>query len=399
MDNNVVREGVEYAYKHSEPFRRRMDEAGLSPEDIREVDDLYKIPVLKKDKVVVMQRLHPPFGGLVATGIESLARVFISPGPIFDPQGEKEDFWRWKEALEAAGFVKGDIVINTFSYHLTPAGFMFDSGLRALGAVVVPTGVGNTEEQVRVMKQLEVTGYVGTPSFLYNILQRAKSLECHPGSLSLKKAFVSAEMLPESLRREFEEEWGIATFQGYGTADLGAVAYECKEKKGMHISTGVIVQICDPLTGEPVPEGTAGEVVVTLFDPVYPLIRFGTGDLSAMTSEPCPCGCSSPKLVRIMGRVGSSVKVRGMFVHAYQIKELVDQHPGIERIQCVITRKDQRDVLTMRVAATKPFSLEEVEEFSKHAREKIKVKVDRVEFVPAGSLDGKLLFDDQRAWD
>lgn len=394
-----IREGVEYAYKNSPAFKKRLENAGISPEKINSLEELSKIPVLKKDKVIAMQEHKPPFGELLATEIGSLARIFVSPGPIFDPQGESQDFWDWKESLEAAGFGKGDIVINTFSYHLTPAGFMFDHGLRTVGAVVVPTGVGNTEQQVKIIKHLGVTGYVGTPSFLGNILQKAKYLGHAPGTLSLKKAFVSAEMLPESLRREFEEEWGIDTKQGYGTADVGAIAYECNEKSGMHISKGIIVQICDPYTGEPLPDGTVGEVVVTRFDPVYPLIRFGTGDLSVLSSDPCMCGRRSPKLLRIVGRVGSSVKVRGMFVHAHQIKELVSEHPNIKGIQCVITRIEQRDMLTMKIAASKPFSAEEIDGFLKKAREKIKVKVDSVVFVPLNEVEGKPIFDDQREWD
>ncbi len=397
--NKEVRSIVEHAYNRSPAFKSRMEEAGLVPADIQGVDDLVKIPVLQKDTLISAQNHNPPFGGLLAADFSSVARVFISPGPIFDPQGVERDFWRWEEVLKAAGFEKGDVVINTFSYHLTPAGFMFDEGLRSLGAVVVPTGVGNTEQQVKIVLHLGVSGYVGTPSFLHTILKKAAEMGHGPGSLPLKKAFVSAEMLPESLRREFEEEWGVTTRQGYGTADLGAVAYECDEKAGMHISTGIVVQICDPYTGEPVPEGTIGEVVVTLLDPLYPLIRFGTGDLSLITTEPCNCGRSAPRLVRIAGRVGSAVKVRGMFVHAHQINELVSQYPLIEAIQCVVTREDQRDSLTMRVAAKEPFSPEEAKEFLKAARDKIKVRVDMVEFVPGGALEGKPLFDDQRTWE
>ncbi len=397
--DRAVREVVAHAYDNSTAFRNRMEEAGLTPDDIAGVDDLVKIPVLQKDTLISLQASKPPFGGMLGLDMSAIARVFISPGPIFDPQGVEEDFWRWRETLEVAGFHKGDVVINTFSYHLTPAGFMFDSGLRALGAVVVPTGVGNTEQQVKIVDHLGVTGYVGTPSFLHNILRKSMEMGHDPGSLPLKKAFVSAEMLPESLRREFEEEWGITTRQGYGTADLGAVAYECNEKAGMHVSSGIVLQICDPYTGEPLPEGEIGEVVVTLCDKLYPLIRFGTGDLSLLTTEPCPCGRTSPRLVRIAGRVGSSVKVRGMFVHAQQISELVNGHPKIEGIQCVITRVDQRDILTMRVAAKEPFSSEEIKDFMNKAHNTIKVRVDRVDFVPPDALKNRPVFKDERVWD
>ena len=394
-----VKEAVAHAYNNSPAFRKRMNRAGLSPADINGIDDLSKIPVLKKDTLISLQAKKPPFGGLLAADFSCVARVFMSPGPIFDPQGEKEDYWRLREALEAAGFRRGDIVVNTFSYHLTPAGFMLDSGLRALGAVVIPTGVGKAEQQLRAINHLGVTGYVGTPTLLRDILRKAEEKGHAPGSLSLKKAFVSAEVLSELLRREFEEEWGVVTRQGYGTEDLGIVAYECHEKNGMHVSSGMIVEICNPHTGKPLREGEIGEVVVTLFNPLYPLIRFGTGDLSVLSSKPCPCGRTTPRLLRIAGRIGSSVKVRGIFLHAQQINELISQFPAIKEVQCVITREEHRDVLTMRLGTQEAMSPEEIEGFLKKAKEIMKVKVDLLEFLPPDALKGKPLFDDQRVWD
>jgi phenylacetate-CoA ligase len=398
LDQQIVQLVVR-AYEGSKAFRERMAGVGLVPTDISGVDDLKKIPVLKKDMLVDLQKKEPPFGGLLTVDSRSLARVFLSPGPIFDPQGDDQDYWRWRETLESVGFGEGDVVLNTFSYHLTPAGFMFDGALRALGAVVVPTGIGNTEQQVMMAKALGATGYVGTPSFLYAVLKKAKEMGYRPGDLSLKTAFVSAEKLPESLRDVFEGEWGIKTRQGYGTADVGAVAFECDSKEGMHISQGIIVEILDPNTGEVLPQGETGEVVVTLIDPLYALIRFGTGDLSQLMGEPCRCGRSSPRISGILGRVGDAVKVRGMFVHGHQIRELIENYSYIKALQCIITREEQRDYLTFRVALAAPVSPEELQKFRDNARDKIKVKVDNLELVDWEELEGKPLFVDLRKWE
>jgi len=398
LDQKVA-QFVAQAYERSKAFKERMDSVGLVPADVGGVEGLKKLPVLKKDALVDLQREDPPFGGLLTVDPRSLARVFLSPGPIFDPQGDIQDYWRWRETLEVVGFGKGDVVLNTFSYHLTPAGFMFDGALRALGAVVVPTGIGNTEQQVMMAKMLGATGYVGTPSFLYAVLKKANEVGYGPDDLSLKAAFVSAEKLPESLRDIFEKEWGIRTRQGYGTADCGAVAFECDRKEGMHISQGIVVEILDPNTGDALPQGETGEVVVTLFDPLYALIRFGTGDLSQWMVEPCDCGRESPRISGILGRVGDAVKVRGMFVHGHQIRELSGSYSYIKAIQCIITREEQRDYLTFRVALAEPVSPEELQEFKEKARDRIKVKVDNLELVDGEEIEGKPLFVDLRKWE
>ncbi len=398
LDQKVV-QLVGRAYEGSRAFRERMDGVGLTPDDIGGVEDLRKLPVLKKDTLIDLQKKDPPFGGLLAVEPQSLARIFLSPGPIFDPQGCDGDYWRWKEALEVGGVAKGDVVLNTFSYHLTPAGFMFDGALRALGAVVVPTGTGNTEQQVMVAKRLGATGFVGTPSFLYAILKKAGEMGYGPGDLSLRVAFVSAEKLPESLRDTFETGWEIKTRQGYGTADVGAVAFECDEKEGMHVSQGVIVEILDPNTGEPLPAGETGEVVVTLLDPSYPLVRFGTGDLSQWMEGPCICGREAPRISGILGRVGDAVKVRGMFVHGHQIRELTNIYPHIKALQCVVTRVGHRDQLTFRVALARPVAPEVLQEFRERVRERIKVKVDHLELVDEGEIENEPLFLDLRKWE
>jgi len=389
---------VKHAYENSSAFKKRMDEANLSPDDIKSLKDLKKIPVLKKEKLIELQRDLPPFGGILTVDTKNLVRVFLSPGPIFDPQGEGKDYWRWREALEAAGFCKDDIVLNTFSYHLTPAGFMFDDALRAIGATVIPAGVGNTEQQVMIAKALGATGYIGTPSFLYTILKKAEEMGYNPGNFSLKVAFVAAEKLPESLRETFEEKWGIKTRQGYGTADLGAVAFECDQKEGMHITEGVIVEIVDPETGEPLEPEETGEIVVTLLDFIYPLIRFGTGDLSQMIDAPCACGRKSPRIVGILGRIGDAIKMRGIFVYPHQVKEIADEYVEIERVHCTVTRHEERDFLTMEIALKDPSASKIIDELKQKARDKLKVRIDKVKIVPLEKIKGKPLLQDLRKW-
>jgi phenylacetate-CoA ligase len=270
---------ISYAYEHADAFKKRMKKVGLTPEDILTYADLVKIPVLKKDQLLDMQKESPPFGNLTSAYSTAMARIFMSPGPIYDPQANKADYWRFSEALQVAGFGERDIIQNTFSYHLSPAGFMFDSALRELGATVVPAGTGNRELQIQMMKDLQVTGYVGTPSFFALLLDTAEEKDWTVGKeLKLEKVFFTAELLTTDMRKRCADN-GISVYEGYGTADCGCLAFEDKEGPGLKLTSSAIVQLCDPLTGEETTCGE-GEVVVTLFDKTYPLIRFGTGDLS-----------------------------------------------------------------------------------------------------------------------
>ncbi|MBI4841934.1 MAG: AMP-binding protein, partial [candidate division NC10 bacterium] len=293
----------------------RLQSAGLTLTQLVEPDDLFRLPPLRKRELPSLQKQVPPFGGLVAVPPSVLQRIFISPGPIYDPEGAGPDYWRLARAMFAAGFRRGDIVLNTFAYHLTPAGSMCDEGLAALGCVVIPMGGGNTETQVQVLRDVQATGYVGTPSFLHTILQRAEETGIKPlRDLSLEVAFVSGGMLPESLRTVMRQEYGVRVTQAYASADLGLIAYECHRRSGMHVAEDLILQIADPETGQAVPDGMAGEVVVTTFNTVYPLVRFGTGDLSVRDPALCGCGRSTPRLTRILGRADDVTKIRGMFV-------------------------------------------------------------------------------------
>jgi phenylacetate-CoA ligase len=289
---------------------------------------LARLPVIRKSELHQLQRENPPFGGLVAVPPAKLAKIFVSPGPIYDPEGRGSDFWRTARALFAAGFREGDIVQNCFSYHLTPAGSMFETGLMKLGCAVVPAGVGQTDIQAATMSCLGVTGYVGTPSFLKLILGRAEALG--NDVRFLRKALVSGEAFLAAQKQVFEAH-GVHAYQAYGTADLGIIAYETSAREGLVVDEGVIVEIVRPVTGDPVPEGEVGEVVVTTFNPDYPLIRFATGDLSAFLPGRSPCGRTNVRIRGWMGRADQTAKVRGMFVHPHQVAEVAKLFPAIRR--------------------------------------------------------------------
>ncbi len=378
---------------HAPAFARRMEAAGLTPEDIRTPDDLARIPVLRKDDLIALQAENPPFGGLLAVEISALKRVYQSPGPIYEPEANVPDYWRWASALRAAGFHPGDVVLNAFGYHLTPAGAMFEEGLRAVGCTVLPGGVGNQEQQVRAMHALGVTGYVGLPSYLKALLDKADALGL---PLKVEKAFVTAEPLPPSLRAELQQRGVTTVRQGYGTAECGNLGYECEAENGWHVPDDVIVQICDINTGQPLPPGEVGEVVVTVLHDTYALVRFGTGDLSALATEPCTCGLESPRLVGWLGRVGDAVKVRGMFLHPRQLRDLMARFPEVERWQAVITREAHKDYLTLEIVA--PHAAESLEAaIAETARDvlKFRLEVRRVASLP----DDAAPIRDTRTWE
>ncbi len=394
-----LKETLQHAAKHTPHLMGRLEAAHLTPDQLTQTDDLFRLPPLRKRELPSLQKQVPPFGGLVAVPAHTLQRIFISPGPIYDPEGAGPNYWRMARAMYAAGFRRGDIALNTFAYHLTPAGSMCDEGLAVLGCVVIPMGGGNTETQVQVLRHPQAAGYVGTPSFLHTILQRAEEVGIKPlQDLSLEVAFVSGGMLPESLRMVMHQKYGVMVTQAYASADLGLIAYECQERSGMHVAEDLILQIADPETGEPVPDGLAGEVVVTTFNKLYPLIRFGTGDLSVLDPAPCICGRSTPRLARILGRTDDVTKIRGMFVHPTQLDAVVGETSGITRYQLVVRRKGFEDDLTFRVEtegdwADLPARLEA------RVRDAIKLRA-RVEVVALGTLpvDGKKIVD-ERTWE
>jgi phenylacetate-CoA ligase len=391
-----LRRTVAYAHARAPRARRALDGAGVSPGSVRTLDDLARLPVLRKDALPAAQAEEPPFGGLLAVDAGRLARVFMSPGPIFDPQGTAEDYWRFRHALAASGFRAGEIVHNAAGYHLTPLGFMLDAAARALGCAVIPAGVGQADLQVRVAAHVGATAYTGLPSFLHALLTRARELGT---PLRLETAHVIAEMLPESLRAELEGSFGVRVLQSYGTADLGCLAYECPEKGGWHLHPEALVEVLDLETGKAAAPGEPGEVVGTLFDVAYPLLRFATGDLSALgPEERCPCGRTTAKLRGLLGRVGDGVKVKGLFVRAGQIAEVVKRFPEVARWQAVVTREGHLDRLdyVVELAAAAAGGL--LDRLAEALREEVKVKGE-VRVAPAGTLaEGAKRIDDRRVW-
>ena len=378
-----LRETVAHARAGSAYFRRTL------PAKVERLED---IPITRKDDLPALQALDPPFGGLIAVEAARLARVFASPGPILDPQGDDDDFWRFRMALAAAGFRQGDRVLNSASYHLTPLGFMLDSAARALGCVVVPAGTGQTDLQVRIAATLSATGYLGTPSFLYALLKRGRELGT---PLPIEVAFVTGEMLPESLRTELESDFKMRVLQGYGTADLGLLAYECPEKGGMHLHPESIVEVLDLETGAQAAPGQPGQLVATIFDEAYPLLRFATGDIGAMAVPArCACGRTAPKLAGLLGRMGDAVKVKGMFIRGAEIDKALKAFPGIARFQAVVTRDQHQDHLEY-VLELAPGAAVDVALVADALRDAVKVRGE----VHTGAVpENAKRIDDRRVW-
>ena len=356
---------------------------------------LAQLPVTRKSDLIELQKQDRPFGGLAATPISALRRVFGSPGPIYEPEANRPDYWRMARALYTAGFRKGDLVHNTFSYHFSPAGSMLESGAFALGCVVCPAGVGQTELQVHTISDLKPNGYVGTPSFLKIILEKAAELGRDVSSV--RKALVSGEALPPSLRSAINEH-GIEILQCYATADLGLIAYESKAQEGLILDEDVILEIVRPGTGELVSEGEVGEVVITTLNADYPLIRFGTGDLSAILPGVSPCGRTNARIKGWMGRADQTTKVRGMFVHPSQVNDIVKRHMEVMRARLVIDSDGTTDIMTLQ-CEVEDESADLPEAVTQSIREVCKLR-GQATFVDPGSLpnDGKVI-DDIRKYD
>jgi len=391
---------IVYAYEKAPAVKERFDKAGVKPEDIRTIKDLEKVPMVRKDDLIALQKSNPPSGGYLAVPMDSLERIYQSPGPIYDPQ-RKRGFGAG--GGQGPGFGKGQIVMNTWSYHVTPAGLGVDQLLINMGFTVVPSGTGNTELQVQIMKDLKVNGFVGTPSFLKIIIDKAEEMGYNfKKDFNLKWAMVGGEMGGESLRKLFQEKYGILCIGGdpYATADVGTVATGCEKQNGMHITADAIVEIVDPATGKQLEPGEVGEIVVTPFDEVYPLIRFGTGDLSTLVDEPCGCGRTTPRLPKIMGRSGEAVRVRGMFVHPKQTDEAIGRFQEIKKYQLVVSRPQDRDEMVLKVElADQAIDKEKLKNnLDKNFRDLCKVKFDRMDFVAAGSIpnDAKKIVDERK---
>ncbi len=368
--------------------------AGIDAADVTDRAALAKLPVLRKSDLPALHKAAPPFGGFFAGATGSFGRLFTSPGPIFEPEPTHADPWRGARALFAAGFRPGNVVLNTFSYHLTPGGFIFDSAARALGCAVIPAGPGNTDAQFELIEAYRPTAYCGTPDFLKILLDAGAA--AGRDISSVKRALVSGAAFPKSLQDEIKSR-GVDAYQAYATADLGFIAYESAARDGLIVNEGLILEIVRPGTGDPAPEGDVGEIVVTSLDPAHPWIRLALGDLTAALPGHSPCGRSNMRVKGWMGRADQAAKIKGMFVRLEQITEIGKRHPDLGRLRLVVSRAGETDVMTLRAeTASSDPGLREAVSATLRAVTKLGGSVD---LVSVGSLanDGKVIVDDRGA--
>jgi phenylacetate-CoA ligase len=368
--------------------------SGVDPARVTNREALARLPVLRKSDLPALHKAKAPFGGFVADPPGSFARLFTSPGPIFEPESSHPDPWRGARALFAAGFRKGDVVLNTFSYHLTPGGFIFDGAARALGCAVIPAGPGNTDQQFELIEAYRPAAYSGTPDFLKILLDAAEA--GGRDTSSIKRALVSGAAFPKSLQDEIKAR-GVDAYQAFATADLGFIAHETAARKGLVVSEDIILEIVQPGTGDPIREGDVGEIVVTSLDPHHPWIRLALGDLTAALPGTSPCGRTNMRIKGWMGRADQTTKVKGMFVRPEQIAEIGKRHPELGRLRLVITRDGETDTMTLRAeAGTASDKLRE--ELSATLQSVTKLR-GVVELVKSGSLpnDGKVIADERKA--
>ena len=387
-----LRNIIDLAKSNSEGWKSILE--GIKSDSIQKRNDLNNIPITQKSSLSKFQSLNPPLGGLTTKNPNNFRHLFASPGPIYEPGG-KGDFWRMSRAMQAANFEKGDVMYNTFSYHLTPAGFMMDQAASKLGIGVIPGGIGNTELQVRIISELKPNRYVGTPSFLKIILEMGK--EKNLDVSSLKTGLVGGEACPPSLRNKLSE-LGCNVLQSYGTADLGLVAYETWDMQGMFCDEDVIVEIIKPGTNQVVLDGEVGELVVTTLNEEYPLFRFATGDLSAVMTEKSKCGRTAMRIKGWMGRADQTTKVRGMFVRPEQIANIGKELKSISKLRLVINNVNHEDVIKM-IVESNTSEIEAIEKIKNIIRAELKLRSD-VEIVSAGTIpnDG-IVIEDKRTYE
>ena len=385
---------VDHAITHAPGWAELL--SGVDPAKVASRKALAGLPVLRKSDLKALQEKRPPFGGLTTVAPGRMGHLFMSPGPIFDPEGARDDPWRSARALWASGMRPGHVLQNCFGYHMTPGAWMVDAAARKIGCAVIPAGIGQTEQQIEIIRALKPDAYVGTPSFLRIIIEKAR--EAGADISNLKRALVGAEALPPSLRAWFKEQGVDTVLQWYGTADIGLIAYESEALEGMILDEDLILEIVRPGTGEPVADGEVGEVVITSFNPDYPLIRFGTGDMSAVLAGISPCGRTNVRIKGWLGRADQTTKVRGMFVHPGQVAEIVKRFPDIERARLVVTGAMANDQMTLKCeTGSQPPGL--AERVADAMRDVTKLRGE-VELVAAGSLpnDGKVI-EDARKYD
>jgi len=397
--NQQISEMFHSGYVKSKRVKNICDDLGLDSASIETIHDLEKFPIISRPKLIEIESMDPPFGGFQNVDAK-IDRIFTSPGPVYEPHLSEDDFL-WARAYFAAGIRENDVVLNAFSYHMVAAGLTFHGGLRKIGATVIPSGTSSSVTQVQLIRDLGVTAYTGTPSFFLSIIKKAEEMGYDfKKDFKLSRACFAAEPLDPSLREIFENQYGVITYQMYGATEVGDIAFECHEKCGWHICEEVLVEIVDPVSGKLLPHGEYGEVVVTRFNNIFFLFRFGTGDISKLIDSPCPCGRTSYRLDGIAGRLGDAVKVRGLFVTSNQLKKVKERFFHV-KMQAVVSRSAHEDILTLKVEP-KEGSLELStfeDELKSYFKEMCTVKIDHMELLERGTLkDGEDLIVDERTW-
>jgi len=388
----------DYAWRNAPAYKKLFDEAGFTPSQLKTMADMEKIPKVTRDDIVKMQRETPPFGGFLTVPPEKLKRIYVHPGPQYETMTDA-DVEQTSRAIWKIGLRPGDIVINTVAYHLVPAGLLIDGALIAMGITVVPSGTGNTELQVQVMHDLKVTGVIAFPLFLMNIVKRAEEM-----GYDFKRDFnlkIALAVGASPVRTSLEQDYGIDLREIYVYLPVGIACVECDYKSGMHIQEDFVLEVVEPATGKQVPVGETGEIVVTtLFNELMPRIRIGSGDLGFCTDEPCLCGRTSNRLVRIVGRVGEAVKVKGMFIHPAEVSDVLSNFPALTNIQIIVDHVELKDRVSAKFEFKEELADKEeiIESFKKDFQSRCRLKIERAEIVPAGTIpkDAKKVIDERK---
>jgi len=397
--NDKVHWVAEYAYNNAPAIRGKLEQAGVHPSQINNMEDLQRIPITSVPDLIEAQRINPPDGGFLAVPVNNLKRIFMAMGPEFYPMGPSKVV---AKAFFAAGMRKGDILLNTMPYHPTIAGLLGDDGAGHLGVTVIPSGPGNTDLKVEVLQFLKPTVYSGTGSFFMTIIKRAEELGYDIRDCSLRLAILGAEKIPPSVKRMVEENYKISVTEIYGVGGVGTAGYECSQKSGMHIPEELILEVVDPVSRKQLGPGEPGEAVITCLDETYPLIRLGTGDLASYTNEPCPCGRTSPRLISILGRVGDATKVRALFLHPSQLEKAVAQITQICQFQAIVTRQEHKDILSFNIELENDqVDKEKAQEMLRERVQEIcRLRIDNIHPVPRGTIpeESKRIVD-ERVWE
>ena len=390
------------AYQHSKAYKEVFDSAGIGLSDVKGIEDLEKLPILRMSDLVARQKRDFPFGGFETIDAGRFRRIYINPGVIWQPGDWEYQDTSWAEALCGSGIKEGDRIINTFNYHMWPFAFMLDECVKMIGATVIPTGVGNTLAQAKIMQKLKVNGFMGTPSFLMTLTQRAEGMGMDlKKDIFLETGLVSAEMLPESLRSRLENRLEMTIRQAYGTVFLGCIGYECHFMTGLHVPDNILVEVVDPNTGRQVKHGAIGEIVATNFNTSYPMIRMATGDLSMLAREACLCGRTGPMLKKIIGRIDQATKVRGTFIHPWQADEVISRYPDVFKYQVVVTRENHKDVMTFVVELKEEIAQPDILKgrIERDIKDMLTIK-GVAQIVPRGTIpDHHKKIEDRRSWD